>query len=200
MRLRLFEAGAAQEGRPEAFLGAGVAADEDVFQDGHVGEEPDVLEGACDAGFGDQVWFGREYGALVTDGAFGGDVQPGEAVEEGGLSGAVGADEADDFACVDGEVDVAYGGESAESHGDSGGLKDGGAGLGGAFGDGVGGHFGCHAPALAMPAPVSSDCRGSGTSMGSFSWYSSCCRLSATTPSGRKRIRRMSARPKKSSW
>ena len=46
----LAEAGAAQEGGPEAFFGAGVAADEDVFQDGHVGEEPDVLEGAGDAG------------------------------------------------------------------------------------------------------------------------------------------------------
>ena len=46
------EAGAAEEGGPEAFLGAGVASDEDVFQDGHVGEEPDVLEGAGDAGAG----------------------------------------------------------------------------------------------------------------------------------------------------
>lgn len=52
------EAGAAQEGRPEAFFGAGVAADEDVFQDGHVGEEPDVLEGAGDAGAGDEVGLG----------------------------------------------------------------------------------------------------------------------------------------------
>ena len=50
----LLEAGAAQERGPEAFFGAGVAADEDVFEDRHVGEEPDVLEGAGDAGGGDQ--------------------------------------------------------------------------------------------------------------------------------------------------
>ena len=56
----LLEAGAAQEGGPEAFLGAGVAADEDVLQDGHVGEEADVLEGAGDACLGDEVdWWGR---------------------------------------------------------------------------------------------------------------------------------------------
>ena len=66
-RVRLSEAGAAQERGPEAFFGAGVAADEDVFQDGHVGEEPDVLEGAGDAGLGDEVGFGRQDGALVAD-------------------------------------------------------------------------------------------------------------------------------------
>lgn len=55
LALGLLEAGPAQEGRPEPFLGAGVAADEDVLQDGHVGEEPDVLEGPRDARLGDQV-------------------------------------------------------------------------------------------------------------------------------------------------
>ena len=68
---------------------------------------------------GDQVGLGRQDGALVADVALGGDVEAGEAVEEGGLAGAVGADEADDLAAVDGEVDVAYGGEAAEAHGDA---------------------------------------------------------------------------------
>ena len=45
------EAGASEEGGPESLFGAGVAADEGVFQDGHVGEEPDVLEGTGDAGW-----------------------------------------------------------------------------------------------------------------------------------------------------
>ena len=74
---------------------------------------------------GDEVGLGRQDGALVGDLALGGDVQAGEAVEEGGLAGAVGADEADDLAAVDGEVDVAYGGEAAEAHGDAGGFEDG---------------------------------------------------------------------------
>ena len=119
----LLEAGAAQEGGPEAFLGPGVAADEDVLQDRHVGEQADVLEGAGDAGLGDQVGLGRQDRALVGDGALGGDVQAGEAVEEGGLAGAVGADEADDLAGVDGEVDGADGGEAAEAHGDVAALR-----------------------------------------------------------------------------
>ncbi len=130
----LVVAGEAQEGGPEAFLGPGVAADEDVLQDGHVGEESDVLEGAGDAGLGDEVGLGGQDGALVADLAFGGDVEAGEAVEEGGLAGAVGADETDDLAAVDGEVDVADGGESAESHGDAAGVEDGGGGRGGGFG------------------------------------------------------------------
>src|SRR5690606_3153292 len=92
-------------------------------QDGHVGEEPDVLEGAGDACLGDEVGLGRQDGALVADLALGGDVEAGEAVEEGGLAGAVGADETDDLAAVDGEVDAAYGGESAEAHGDAAGVE-----------------------------------------------------------------------------
>ena len=96
--------------------------------------------------------------ALVADFALGGDVEAGEAVEEGGLAGAVGADEADDLAAVDGEVDVAYGGEAAEAHGDAAGVEDGlagGAGVGGGvLGGGVGSHRG-QAPALLRTAGAS---------------------------------------------
>ncbi len=119
------ESGSAEEGGPEALAGAGVAADEHVFQDGHVGEEPDVLEGAGDACGGDLEGLGREDLAFVADFALGGDVEAGEAVEEGGLAGAVGSDEADDLAAVDGEVDVADGGEAAEAHGDAACVEDG---------------------------------------------------------------------------
>lgn len=83
----LGEAGEAQECGPEAFFGPGVASDEDVFQDGHVGEEPDVLEGAGDACLGDEVGLGWQDGALVADLALGGDVEAGEAVEEGRFAG-----------------------------------------------------------------------------------------------------------------
>ena len=83
-----------------------VAADQDVLQRRHVGEEPDVLEGARHAGLGDQVGLGRQHAARRSiDGAGGRHVQPGEAVEEGRLAGAVGPDQADDLAGVHGEVD-----------------------------------------------------------------------------------------------
>lgn len=184
--LRLLEAGAAQQCRPEAFLGSRVAADEDVLEDRHVGEQADVLEGAGDAGLGHQVGLGREDGALVGDRAFRGDVQAGEAVEEGGLAGAVGADEADDLAGVDGEVDRADGGEAAEAHGDVAGFE-----------------YRCrhdaHAPALVTAAgwPDSVVC--SGMSSWPVSWNSSWLRRLAMMPSGRKRISRMRAMPKASS-
>ena len=66
----------------------------------------------------------RQRRAAVADLARGRDVEAGEAVEERGLAGAVGADQADDLAVVDGEVDVADGGETAEAHGDAAGLED----------------------------------------------------------------------------
>ncbi len=50
---------------------------------------------------------GSTTGAPVADLALGGDGEAGEAVEEGrSLAGAVGADQADDLAAVDGEVDA----------------------------------------------------------------------------------------------
>lgn len=179
-------AGAAEDGGEDAFLGAGVAADEDVLQDGHVGEEPDVLEGAGDAGLGDEVGLGRQEGAAVADGALGGDVEAGEAVEEGGLAGAVGADEADDLAFADGEADVVDGGEAAEAHGDAGDFEQ---------GCGGGGHLGGHAPALVSAAPSPAGWAGMAAS-----WNSSWRRRLGMRPSGRTRIRMMRAAPKASSW
>jgi hypothetical protein len=63
-----------------------VLSDEDVLEDRHVGEEADVLERARDAEAGNDV--GREPVDALTgevDGAGGGPVEAGEAVEEGGL-------------------------------------------------------------------------------------------------------------------
>lgn len=176
-----------------------MASDEDVFEDGHVGEEADVLEGAGDAGLGDEVGFAGEAGASVADGAFGGHVQAGEAVEEGGFAGAVGADEADDFAGADGEADAADGGESAEAHGDAVGSQDG-VGVSGGCEAGCCGH-GRHAFAWVAPRVASaSGRRWSGTSSWPVSWNSSCFLRSGMSPSGRKRMRRTRAMPKRRSW
>ena len=48
----------------------------------------------------------------------------GQLVEEGGLAGAVGADERDDRSARDGEVDVAVGDQPAEPHGDLLGVQE----------------------------------------------------------------------------
>ena len=48
----------------------------------------------------DLAGLGGEDGPVVGHLPLGRDVEPGEAVEEGGLAGAVGSDEADDLALV----------------------------------------------------------------------------------------------------
>jgi hypothetical protein len=55
-----------------------------------------------------------ERAAVEPDGAGGGLVDAGHEVEDGGLAGAVGADEAAEFALADGEVHGVHRGEAAE--------------------------------------------------------------------------------------
>ena len=84
-----------------------MAADQDVLQHGEGGEQADVLEGAGDAGGQDLVRRQAEQlAALEADGAAGGGHEAGDDVEEGGLAGAVGADDGDDAAVGDGDVDL----------------------------------------------------------------------------------------------
>ena len=79
-------------------LRAAVAADLDVVEHAHAVEQRHVLEGAADAELGDGVArLGQDRAALEQDVARVGDVEPREAVEERGLAGAVGADQAGDL-------------------------------------------------------------------------------------------------------
>jgi hypothetical protein len=95
---------------------AHVAADHHVLERRHLGEQPDVLEGARDAGLGHLVHRGRGVGlAAELEAAAVGRVQAGDHVEEGGLAGAVGADQAVDLALVDGDADVRQGLQAAEA-------------------------------------------------------------------------------------
>ena len=81
-------------------LGPAVPADHDVLEDGHVARRAGC-SGRCGPcrpgrpGRGLRRQHGRRRSVTC---AFGRHVQAGEAVEEGGLAGAVGADEADDLA------------------------------------------------------------------------------------------------------
>jgi hypothetical protein len=86
----------------------------------HLGEQADVLEGARDAGLGDLVHGGRLVGRAAQHEAAGvGRVQAGDDVEEGGLAGAVGADQAVDLAGVDRDADVRQRLQAAEALGDA---------------------------------------------------------------------------------
>ena len=108
-------------GQPEQAAGDPVAdvavlGDEEVLEDGEAADEADVLEGAADAA--DRALVGPQVGHVLAadaDVARGRRVEAGHAVEERGLAGAVGADEADDLVLVDGEADVLQGLQAAEA-------------------------------------------------------------------------------------
>ena len=88
-----------EHGLERVLLEPGVGADHDVLHHGHAPEQADVLEGAGHAQLGDLVGLEPfDPLALELDGAFFALVERGDRVEEGGLAGAVGADDADDLA------------------------------------------------------------------------------------------------------
>src|SRR5262249_48749726 len=71
---------------------------------------------------------GRQPGDVFTvqqDLSAGGPNHPGEAVEEGRLAGAVGADDGADLAAPYSDADVVQGGEAAEAHAEPLGAQDG---------------------------------------------------------------------------
>ena len=96
-----------------------------IFQHGHAAEQPDVLEGAGDAGLGVDVvvvetlepvaWSLR---MIELHRSLGRLVEAGDAVEHGGLAGAVRPDQRGDVLAPDIEGHVVDGGEPAEAHGE----------------------------------------------------------------------------------
>ena len=105
----------AQDAADDAALGAAVHAHQHVLERAHGLEQADVLEGAAHAQLGDRVGGqSRHLAAVEHDLAGGRRVGAGEHVEEGGLAGAVGPDQADDAAAGNGEVDVVARHQAAE--------------------------------------------------------------------------------------
>ena len=75
--------------------------DLDVVQHRELAEQADGLEGAGDAALGDQVGpQPGDVGAVQADRAAGGAQEAGDDVEQGGLAGAVGADDTEDLAAA----------------------------------------------------------------------------------------------------
>ena len=118
--------GKAQQIGHEA-CGHGVAEpDEYVLLDRHLVEEADVLEGAGDAHLVDLHHAeARRVVAVDQDGATRGCVDVGQQVEDGGLAGAVGPDEARDLRAAHGDVEVVDGSQAAEVDAKVLGLQDG---------------------------------------------------------------------------
>src|SRR3979490_472681 len=80
--------------------------DHDVVEHAHMMEQRQVLEGAADAEPGPRV--GIECGdilAAIEQLAFGRPVAAGDAVDDRGLAGAVGADDREQLAVVDAKTD-----------------------------------------------------------------------------------------------
>src|SRR6266480_2318746 len=111
---------AADAGQPEdraqdAALQARVHPDEHVLERRHLWEEADVLERAADTELRDRVWrLVGDVDAVEDDHARRRAVEAGEHVEEGRLAGPVRADQADDRALRDREVEVVDGEQAAE--------------------------------------------------------------------------------------
>ena len=116
-------AGSAEQIEPELAAQLGEHGDGEVLAHGQPGEQlvdlialgQAELADLGDADAGDVL-------ALEHDRAGGRRHLAGQHLEEGGLAGAVRADDAAQFAAIDGEVDVAVGDQAAVALGQSGGL------------------------------------------------------------------------------
>src|SRR5664279_353106 len=107
-------------------VGAGMGADPDVVEYRKVGKQGDVLEGAADADLGDLVRGpGQDALSLQQDVTFAGLIEPGEAIEQRGLAGAVGPDQAENLALMHVEGHAVQGDDAAEHDADVANRKQG---------------------------------------------------------------------------
>ena len=123
--LALKVATAAGDAVEEAVAEAVVLGDADVVEHRHVGPQADVLEGARHAQGGDPVRFeagGRS--PADADGAGAWLVEAADQVEDGGLAGAVGADQPDHFTLIEAHVEIGYCAQPAELMGQPGDLEN----------------------------------------------------------------------------
>ena len=100
-----------------------VLGDQKVFQHGHAGEQPDVLERAGDLRLRRDLEvrhaFQQELASVLAahgDHARGRLVEAGDAVEHGRLAGAVGADQGGDLAALCRKVEIVDGNKAAKAH------------------------------------------------------------------------------------
>jgi len=93
-----------------------MAPDHDVVEHAHVVEQRQILKGAADAERGPRI--GIEAGDVppaIEQLAFGRLVAARDAIDDRGLAGAVGADDGEQFAVLDGEADIGERAHAAEA-------------------------------------------------------------------------------------
>src|SRR6185312_11271315 len=99
--------------------GAGMGADADVVQYREILEEGDILEGAADADLRNSMRRPRQNAhAFHQDIALARLIEPGEAIEESGLAGAVRTDQAKDLALMHVEGNAIQRDDAAEHDAD----------------------------------------------------------------------------------
>ena len=104
----------------EVIADVDVLADQHVLNHAHGGEQTDILERSRDAGLDDVTGLlVLDLLAVEEDLAAVHMVHAGEHIEDGGLAGAVGADDADDLALVDVKFHVFHGHQAAEGLGNA---------------------------------------------------------------------------------
>ena len=96
-----------------------LAVEEEVLPDGEVLDEGEVLVDGLDSGLAGVLGGGQlQLGAVEDDGAGVGVVDAADAADEGGLAGAVVADQRGDLSAAQRERDVLEGLDAAEGEGD----------------------------------------------------------------------------------
>ncbi len=89
--------------------------DPHIVQHRQIAEQPDILEGATDAQRGNLMRrLAHQFGSLEADTAFRGLINPGNQVEDGGFAGAVGTDDAHQFAGVEIQIEIGDRAQAAE--------------------------------------------------------------------------------------
>src|SRR5690606_23596656 len=107
--------GRAPEGAPQGRAVAQVVGVDDVLEGAEAAQHVCFLECADDPALRHVVRLaGGNVGSIPEHLAPGGLIKAGNEIEAGGLACAIGADEADDLALGNGEVDVLHGMDAAE--------------------------------------------------------------------------------------
>ena len=104
---------------PRTLAAVQMQTEQDVLEGGHLLEERGELKRPHQPAPGDLMRSQpRDVLAVEDDGAPRRSQEPAQEVEAGRLAGPVGADQADDLALVDGEVDAVDGGQATEEPGE----------------------------------------------------------------------------------
>src|SRR5262249_34100756 len=118
-RLAMTDPDELQRVRDDVAAGAGMGANADIVEHRKIGKQRNVLEGSADADLRDAVRRARQDAHAFHQNVAGARlIEPGEAVEQGGLAGAVRSDQAEDLPLEHVEGDAVERDDAAEMDAD----------------------------------------------------------------------------------